>query len=310
MKNFKTQEIIDVLLKNKNSIILATIIAGACAYAASFLIKPKYKSIAVVYPLNLTPGSEESNTEQLIQYFNSEEIKYAVAEQFDLYSHYKIDRKDPLVKNYLGLMYKENVSVSPTLYESINLEVLDTDPVMAQKLNYAIIKRTDSLIMAIKRKNISDYISNYQNQLTKTEHVIDSLLKCEQNLRKTYKIMDHRAMSKAVAKLLVKGDKLSAIQDTILTGLFIKYPELTEIYRRMETEKGIREFLKKELDKNKLDYNSKLSFCNVVSSPSLPDKKASPVRLVIVISAMLSVFALASIFFIYLSIRGNSKDAE
>lgn len=310
MKHFKTQEIINVLLKHKKSILLATIIAGACAYGASFLIKPKYKSIAVVYPLNLTPGSEESNTEQLIQYFNSEEIKYAVAEQFDLYEHYNIDRKDPLVKNYLGLMYKENVSISPTLYESINLEVLDTDPVMAQKLNFAIIKRTDSLIMASKRRNISDYISNYEKQLSKTERAIDSLLKCEQNLRKTYRIMEHKAMSKAVSKLVVKGEKTTALQDTILMGLFVKYPELNEVYRRLETERSFRDFMKKELDKNKLDYNSKLSFCNIVSSPSLPDKKASPVRLVIVISAMLSVFALASIFFIYLSIRGDNKDAE
>ncbi len=310
MKNFRTQEIIDILLERKMTILSAVLIAAVASFAASFLIKPKYKSVAVVYPVNLSPGegSEESSTEQLIQYFNSEEIKYNVSDKLDLYTHYKIKRTDPMVRNYLGLAYKENVSISPTLYESVDIEVLDTDPAMAQKITKEIIQQVDSLIIGIKRLRLKEYITNYELQISKTEKTMDSLTERLKYLTKTYKLMDFKVQSKLIGKKLVKGEKMNPLQDTIYYGLLNISPEINEIYRRIGTEASIRDGFKKELDKNKLDYHSKLSFCNVVSSASLPDKKASPVRWIIVTASVLSVFALACIYFIYVSIR--RKDAE
>lgn len=307
MEQFKTQEVINILLKRKNSILIATIIAALASFAASFLIKPKYKSVAVVYPVNLSSGGEESTTEQLIQYFNSETIKYSVADKLDLYKHYGIDRKDPFVKNFLSLAYKENVSISPTLYESVDIAVLDTDPEIAQKIATEIIKEVDTLIIRIKRTRVKEYINNYNLQISKTQKVIDSLNTRMLYLHKTYKLMDYKVQSKLIGKKIVKGEKLTPLQDSIYYGLLYHKPEVEEIYRRMNTEFSIREGFKKELDKNTMDYNSKISFCNVVSQPSLPDKKATPVRWIIVVAGMLSVFALSCIYFIYVSRR---KDAE
>jgi capsule polysaccharide export protein KpsE/RkpR len=310
VKNFRTQEIITILLERKMAILSAVLIAALASFAASFLIKPKYKSVAVVYPVNLSPGegSEESNTEQLIQYFNSEEIKYRVSDKLDLYTHYKIERNDPMVRNYLGLAYKENVSISPTLYESVDIEVLDTEPAMAQKIATEIIQQVDSLIIGIKRLRLKEYIINYELQISKTEKTMDSLTERLKYLTKTYKLMDFKVQSKLIGKKLVKGEKMNPLQDTIYYGLLNISHEVNELYRRIGTESNIRDGFKKELDKNKLDFSSKLSFCNVVSSASLPDKKASPVRWIIVTASVLSVFALACIYFIYVSIR--RKDAE
>ena len=91
MENFNTKDIIAVIFKNKTAIIIVTVIAAIAGTVVSFMLKPKFKSYAVVYPVNLSPSSEESNTEQLLQYFNSEEVKQAVAKKFDLYKHYEID---------------------------------------------------------------------------------------------------------------------------------------------------------------------------------------------------------------------------
>jgi len=55
-------------------ITLIAIIVGFIV-SSPIVIKPLYKSYAVVYPVNLSPSSEESNTEQLLQWFNSEEVK-------------------------------------------------------------------------------------------------------------------------------------------------------------------------------------------------------------------------------------------
>jgi LPS O-antigen subunit length determinant protein (WzzB/FepE family) len=307
VEQFKTQEIIAILLKRKSTITIAVIIAAVVSFAASFLIKPKFKSRAVVYPVNISSVGEESTTEQLIEYFNSEEIKYRVADKLDLYKHYKLERNEPLVKTYLGFMYKENVSISPTLYESVNIEVLDTDPAMAQKIVSGIIQEVDTLIMRIKRVRLKEYIDNYKHQLALTQNVIDSLSKRSEYLNETYKLMDYKVQSKLIGKKIVKGEKLTPVQDSIYRGLLHYRPEVEEIYHQINTEFVIRENFKKELDKNTLDYNSKLSFCNIVSPASLPDKKATPVRWIIVAAGTLSVFALACIYFIYISRR---KDAE
>lgn len=308
MKTFNTSEIVSVLLKHKKSILLAVIVSGVAAYAASYLIKPLYKSIAVVYPVNLTPNSEESNTEQLIQYFNSEAVKYGVANKQDLYTHYELKKDDKLSNYYLSLQYKSYVSISPTLYESINIEVLDTDPIKAQQIATCIIAETDSLILALKHKSVKEYIDNYEMRLLVAERAIDSLKKREQQLRQTYKLMDYREQTRLIAKTLVKGEKRIAVQDTMLYGMLTMFPELNDVNRRVGIEVEMRDYFRKELDKNKLDYNSKLSFCNVVSSPSLPDKKASPLRLMIVLVSMLSAFTLASLFFIYISIRKSDVE--
>ncbi|MBK7668079.1 MAG: hypothetical protein IPJ32_12540 [Sphingobacteriaceae bacterium] len=70
MENFNTKEIIAIVLKNKKAIILVTLLAAIASTVVSYMLKPKYKSYAVVFPVNLSPSSEESNTEQLLQYFN------------------------------------------------------------------------------------------------------------------------------------------------------------------------------------------------------------------------------------------------
>ena len=61
--------------------------------------------------------------------------------------------------------------------------------------------------------------------------------------------------------------------------------------------KSLRLF-KDQNDKYLLDYFGNISFTNIVSKPTLPDKKFFPVRWLIVSISTLSAFALAALFFI------------
>ena len=75
MNDFKTQNIIKLFIKNYKLIVVVIFIAAITSYLATFLLKEKFKSVAVVYPVNVYQNSEESSTEQLIQYLLSDEVK-------------------------------------------------------------------------------------------------------------------------------------------------------------------------------------------------------------------------------------------
>jgi len=69
MENLNSLNIVKTILKNSKIIFLIMLAAAVVSYGASFLIKEKFKSSSVVYPVNLFQNSEESATEQLLQYF-------------------------------------------------------------------------------------------------------------------------------------------------------------------------------------------------------------------------------------------------
>ncbi|MGZ4088743.1 MAG: Wzz/FepE/Etk N-terminal domain-containing protein, partial [Bacteroidia bacterium] len=175
MENINTKEILVILSKNKKAIIIVTIAAAVISAIASFLLKPMFKSTAVVYPVNISPNSEESNTEQLLQYFNSEQVMEAVARKFNLYEHYAIDTSSAGSHSLFKFMYNSNIKVSPTLYESIEIEVRDESPKMAQQIAQGLIDATNDLIFSIRRDRLSEYITNSNGAVMKEFTELDSM---------------------------------------------------------------------------------------------------------------------------------------
>ena len=83
-----------IKIHRKKLILIAVCSIVISSFLSSPLfIKPKYTSIAVVFPTNLEKFSEESNTEQLLQFMNSEEVKIAMTNRFNLYKVFDIESK-------------------------------------------------------------------------------------------------------------------------------------------------------------------------------------------------------------------------
>ncbi len=70
-------------------IVLAGVLAAV--FSSAWFITPMFKSYTIVYPANITPYSEESETEQMLQLLQSRDIKDSVIKEFDLAKHYEID---------------------------------------------------------------------------------------------------------------------------------------------------------------------------------------------------------------------------
>lgn len=298
MENFNTKDIIAVLVKNKTAIIIVTVLAAVAGTVVSFMLKPKFKSYAVVYPVNLSPSSEESNTEQLLQYFNSEEVKMAVAKKLDLFKHYEIDPNKKEAQSFFDLHFKSNVSISPTLYESIDISVKDESPEMAQKIAQGLINETNKLIRDIKRERLMEYINNSNKGIAFEASGLDSLNKNINELRSSYNIIDVGAQAKYLSKKMMGGKPLTESETRLFDGIKTKNTELEKLWNAANGQQGTMNYFRDQRDKYIFDYNSEISFTNVVSKPTFPDKKCFPVRWIIVSVSTLSAFALACLFFI------------
>src|ERR1700741_4946569 len=141
-------EILRLIYSKRKHIIIITAIAGivAIVFSMPFFMPPKYKSTVVVYPSNIAPYSEESQTEQLVQFLTSSEVRKEVLRKFNLDKHYDLDTSDAKFDYYFTLMYEENIIINETRYESIQIEVFDKDPQMAQKIAYGVVEAANNLI--------------------------------------------------------------------------------------------------------------------------------------------------------------------
>ncbi|HKJ79204.1 MAG TPA: Wzz/FepE/Etk N-terminal domain-containing protein, partial [Prolixibacteraceae bacterium] len=127
---FDNQRILDVIWRRKIHFILIGIIAIVLAviFSGPTFITPKYKSTARVYPTNLWVLSEESETEQMLEIMNSNDIKRQMFDVFRLDEVYHVKRDDPHYFSYMLDMYNNNVSTSKTEYETVEIKVMDELP--------------------------------------------------------------------------------------------------------------------------------------------------------------------------------------
>ena len=136
---------------------------------------PRFKSVAVVYPSNIKPYSDESVTEQMLQWLTSKDVRDSVMIKFNLPKHYGIDSNYKYFASTMAYLYEKYVKISKTQYESIEISVMDRDPVMAKDIVNAIIKYTDKKIMATHHVKYQEVVTSMKKALDIKKQEIDSV---------------------------------------------------------------------------------------------------------------------------------------
>lgn len=286
MRNF---DLLNIILKWK--ITLAVVIAGTVALSALFsspyFIKPKYKSFAVIYPSNLTPYSQESVTEQMLQLFQSDSIFNHVADYFHLVQHYRLDSASPTIHNELIGMYNDNVSIKKTEYEAVKIEVMDQDPNIACSMIYEMINTFNAFTLNINKAKSRELVKIYADRMKIKQEQIDAISTELKELGVKFGIIDYKAQSRELSKEYYR---------TLATGNEKKINELTNALRNLEERGGKFNELQQHLGESTGEYakllseynivvndsEKQLTYTNVVVKPFPSDKKAYPVRWLIV----------------------------
>ena len=201
-------EIFKTLFAHRKPIILVTFISLVVAYVVCmpFFIKPIYKSTAYIFPANVGLYSEESQTEQVMQFIQSNEIRQYLYKKFDLAKHYKIDTTKKTYLFAFDEMYDKKVSVSMTKYESIEIKVEDYSPDTARLMAAGVIEAVNWLIENEHREKYAEDVSNAKIYLNYKQHEMDSSQRILDELSDKYGVVDMRIQLKEVARTYYAKD--------------------------------------------------------------------------------------------------------
>ena len=295
------------------SIIAAGTVALSIFFSSELFIKPKYKSTAIVYPSNLIPYSTESPTEQMIQLFGSDEIRDELIKDFKLFEHYEIDTNIKYPLTTLHGMMQENITIDKTKFESVEINVLDTDPQIASDMVDSIISKFHKKAKTLQRTKSAEVVVILGNQLKLKTAEVDTLEKRILNLRKDYGILDFdqqiRSFSRTYYDELAKGNagNGSGRMDKVMEKLGDKGTEFIALTENLAAEREVYLDIKKRYDEVLKDLTKELTYSNVVS-PSVPaEKKSYPVRSLIVLLATVSAIAISLLTIIIMENRKRLK---
>jgi Chain length determinant protein len=306
MDNLNTIDIIKIVFKNWKQIAIVTIIGivAGIIVASPLVKKPLFKSQAVIYPYNITHFSEESPSETLDEFVDSPEMMYMMDEKFKLGRHYKIDSTGNSYKETLKQMYQEYFSFNLTSNRSVEIEVFDTDPVMAQKYCQGIISCIDEMFTSKLTLKSLDELKLWQVQRATTNNKIDSLRKILNEMSEKYGLLNFYSQTKEASKvqykLISKGQSPANNKEfnDLLIGLRTKGFEFYMLDNEYNSLINLRTEALSNITKIERDLKKKFTYSMIVSAPDLPIKKSKPIRWIIVLSFAVSsfIFALLLLF--------------
>jgi len=278
---FRNKKIVNLINKWKVHLIIITIVAIAIgAFISSpIVITPKFKSLAIIYPVNTYTYSKESTTEQMLQVLNSNDIKEKMLAAFDLLKHYKIDPKEPQYYTYFLDEYNSNVNINKTEYESVEITVLDKNSKIACQMVDSIVKFYDDKIASLHKRKQKEVIEISRVEFEKKKHELDSLESLVKNYRQNYGIMNYNSQVLEATKGEFAGNNQAKELFKNLQEYGVDYqrldPMLYNVRKEVIDDKHMLEVAYRE-------YNKHISYSQIISTPYPADKKSYPIRWIVV----------------------------
>jgi len=275
-------------------------------FSGPTFIKPKYRSTARLYPSNIKEMSEESRTEQMLEIINSNDVKLKMFNAFNLDEAYGVAKDDPKYLTYMFDIYNENVKTSKTQFETVEIDVLDFVPQQASDMCDSIIHFYNQKVGQIHRSKNWEMVQILKKQLDKKYVEIDTVARDLNQVRAETGIIDFENQVPEVTRgyMTALATGRGSAPDT---------KQIKKLYDSM-VEKGSEsywlekryDFLINEIDSvnvlyenNLNEFQKNITYSHIVESPFPADKKAYPVRwLIVLFSAFSGVFLALLVFLV------------
>jgi capsular polysaccharide biosynthesis protein len=305
--------ILKLLLRWKLHLAVIVIVAAllGAIFSGPVFITPKFKSYAVVYPSNIAPYSDESETEQMLQIMHSKDIRDSVIKRFDLAKHYGIDSTYKYFYSTMLYEYSQNVKIGQTPYEGVNIEVMDKDPQIAAEMVNSIIEFYNEKVRRLHEGKFGEVAAMYDRALKKKMNYIDSLESRFIEISTEYGLLDYTSQSREIARGYLKTidgsgagnintKEVNRLKENIekMGGEFI-------ILQNLLVQEAARlADLRRDAERAYMDYDRQFTYTNIITKPYASDRKAYPIRWLIVVISALAAFFVA---FIVILILENYK---
>lgn len=302
IKYFDNQNLLEIIWKWMKHLIVVGILAIILSafFSSSIFIKPKYKSTARIYPSNnIYVFSEESQSEQLLEMISALDIKLRVIDAFKLNEVYKFEKQDPQYMTFMLAEFNDNVNFKKTEFETIEIQVLDTDPQRACAMCDSIITFLDDKVRTMHRVKYEEVVKIAKKDYANLSHQIDSVEERLNFFRREYQIVDYSTQAKEITKGMVKvlaEQKKNSAGGKELEQWMKNFTEKGGEFVLLDQQQKLlvvqRSDLKKILDAAVSDAAKKIIYGQRIQNPIPADKKSYPVRsLIVLLSTLSSLFA-------------------
>lgn len=274
---------IQTIFKWKWHIVIITLVAAVLGaiFSGSKFITPLYKSDATVYPTHIEEYSDETITEQMLQIMQSQEIMDSVVEKFGLLKHYKIDKSYKYWKTALIGEYRSNVSISRTPYDAVIIKVYDSDPEIACAMVYEIVNQYNRIIERITKNQRGEQARMFKSTLEDNEVFLDSLRERLNTIGTEYGIVDVQSQAREITRAYLNNGKSDKVKE-LKENLENYGPEVNIINNLIYYAAENYHKTKYDFEREQRYCANNISFANMVSNPFAADKKAFPIRWVVV----------------------------
>ena len=308
----QSYDLISFLWKNKMPLIIVGLISLLSSSIISFMIEEKFESTAALYPTKTSSVSisrnisedqsiskfgEDEEAEQMLQILESSSVRIKVTEKFNLLEHYDIDLNSKFKNTKLKEEYLENINFKRNNNGAVLITVLDKDPDTAALIANEITSlfdnikndmiheraREDFIIKKNKLKKITSQIQDLKDTLSKL-----SLLGVVSN--DSYRALTEgfvNAKDSKIKKSFKEKMDMTEKYGSVLMSLQIKFQLFSERHHTLEIS----------YEQALTNVNSNISHKFIVEKAYPSEKKAYPIRWLIVIMSTFSsiLFAIAVI---------------
>jgi hypothetical protein len=191
---------------------------------------------------------------------------------------------------------------------------MDTDPVRARDMVYAIIEFYNKKVSNTHREKYAEVVNSYQQYLAIKRTEIDSVLHQHHQLRTNYELIDFGAQSQEITRgylRTIDGNNARNINTEGVErmkknieekgGDFIYYNEMVfHLIQQLAT-------IQKEYEEALYHYNKEFTHANIVSHPIVADKKSYPIRWLIL---LYTVIAVSFFSVVIIAIIENSRNIQ
>ncbi|MEI6883769.1 MAG: Wzz/FepE/Etk N-terminal domain-containing protein [Bacteroidota bacterium] len=289
---FNNVRLLDIIIKWKFH-LLAVIIAAvllSVLFSSPIFITPLYKSYAIVYPSNISPYSDENETEQMIQMLQSRDIRDSVVHKFNLPKHWGVDSTYEYFVSTMVWYWEQRVIIAKTPNEAVEIEVLDPDPQVACDMVSAIIEYYNAKVRSLHKEKFGEVVQNYDFIMNQKQQYMDSLSKQATELGTKYGILEYEGQTREVMRAYFQNKGSGEVQK-YKRNLEEHGGEIMKLGEMMRSESEALATLKLDADRALLDFHRRYTHANVLSKPFAADKKSFPVRwLIVVMSTVAALF--------------------
>ncbi|UTW67615.1 hypothetical protein KFE94_05760 [bacterium SCSIO 12643] len=313
--DFSSSSLLFFLLKWRKPLIIVMAVTAVASAVVSLMITPKFLSTAIFFPANnsslskglmtedaqgkndLSKFGEEEQAEAMLQILNSDKIRWRLWAKYNMMEHYEIDPGEEYAQTKLSKTWENNVSFKRTEFNSIRIDVLDTDKDLAATLANEIAALVDTMrnemIHARAQEAYKIMDEEYNSMVGYMKQLDDSLTV----LRKKG-VQDYEKQIEMITgvyyQALAENNTRAVNQLQMQLDTLAKYGSASK--SMTENLEFLRErlvLLKGKYDEIKVDATKDLTWKFVVNEAVPAEKKAYPIRWLIVLVSTLASLLLA-----------------